>query len=98
MFNPLKNRITILVFFISVSLSFTLLYSGNPFFWDAIIQVSVPANWYYDNNFGHLFLPDQYATGHSTMVGFYLAFVWKIFGRTLVVSHFSMLPFVFGIL
>jgi len=80
-----------------IALTFTLLNSGNPFFWDSINQVSVPANWYYDNNFRYFFLPNDIASGHPTFMGMYLAIIWKIFGRSLFVSHMAMLPFIFGI-
>ena len=93
-----QNRTIKLVFYIVVSLSFTLFNSDNSFFWDSILQVSVPANWYFDHNFTQAFLPDEYATGHSTIMGFYLAVVWKVFGRSLLTSHMAMLPFVFGII
>jgi hypothetical protein len=85
----------LLLFFIA--LAFTLLNAGKPFFWDSVNQVSVPANWYFDNNFRHLFLPDEIATGHPTFVSMYLALVWKIFGRSLFYSHMAMFPFIFGI-
>lgn len=70
----------------------------NPFYWDNIVQISVPANWYYETNFKFFYLPDEIATGHPTFVGMYFALIWKIFGRSLAVCHFGMLPFVFGVL
>jgi len=83
--------------FFALSLAFTLLHSHNSFFWDSVNQVSVPANWYFDNNFRHLLLPEEIATGHQPFVGLYLAFIWKILGRNLPVSHLAMFPFIFGI-
>jgi hypothetical protein len=85
-------------FFLVVSLVFTLSNSNHFFFWDTISQVSAPANWYYDTGFRHFFVPDEIATGHPTFVPMYIAFLWKIFGKTLLVSHLGMFPFVFGIL
>jgi len=93
-----QNRTIKVVIYFLVSLSFTLFNSDNPFFWDSIVQVSIPANWYFEHNLTPAFMPDEYATGHSTIVGYYLAVVWKVFGRSLIVSHMAMLPFVFGIL
>ncbi len=43
------------------------------------------------------FLPDDINSGHIPAFGYYLALVWSIFGKTLVVSHLAMLPFVMGI-
>ncbi|MCF6212755.1 MAG: hypothetical protein L3J45_01880 [Flavobacteriaceae bacterium] len=71
---------------------------NNPFYWDNIIQLSVPANWYFETNFNFFYLPDTIATGHPTFVGMYFASLWKIFGRSLMVCHLGMLPFVFGLL
>lgn len=70
----------------------------NPFYWDNIVQTSVPANWYFETNFKYFYLPDDIATGHPTFVGMYFALLWKIFGRSLAVCHFGMFPFVFGLL
>jgi len=69
-----------------------------PFYWDNIVQLSVPANWFYEHGFGTLFLPDEISTGHPPFVGMYLALLWKVFGRSLLISHLAMLPFVFGLL
>ncbi len=92
-----KKGFRIFLFF-TVSLIFTLLNSNKFFFWDTISQISVPANWYYENNFKYFFVPDVSATGHPTFVGMYLALAWKLFGRTLFVSHVALFPFIFGIL
>lgn len=70
----------------------------NPFYWDNTIQISVPANWYYQTNFKSFYLPDSIATGHPTFVGMYFAFLWKLFGRSLAICHLGMFPFVFGLL
>jgi hypothetical protein len=70
----------------------------SPFYWDNVVQISVPANWYYQTDFRYFFLPDNIATGHPTFVGMYFAFLWKLFGRSLIVCHLGMLPFVFGLL
>ncbi len=37
-------------------------------------------------------------SGHPPTFGLYLAALWSLFGKSLVVSHFAMLPFLFGIL
>ena len=92
------KRIFKLILFTGVSLLFTLLNANKFFFWDTISQISVPANWYYDHNFRYFFVPDEFATGHPTFVGIYIAILWKIFGRSLLVSHLAMFPFILGIL
>jgi len=80
------------------SLSLIIITLKNPFYWDNIAQSSVPANWYFETNFKFFYLPDNIATGHPTFVGMYFALLWKIFGRSLAICHFGMLPFVFGVL
>ena len=75
----------------------TILVRQHPFFWDTIQLGSKHAHWYYENNFQHLLLPDEIDSGHPPAFGMYLAFVWKVFGKSLAVSHLAMLPFLLGI-
>lgn len=91
------NSIIVAILFV-LSIILILFTLKNPFYWDNIVQTSVPANWYYETNFKFFYLPDDIATGHPTFVGMYFALLWKIFGRSLTVCHFGMLPFVFGLL
>jgi hypothetical protein len=42
-------------------------------------------------------LPESIDSGHIPAFGMYLALCWKIFGKSLLISHFSMLPFLLGI-
>ncbi len=67
------------------------------FFWDNIIQLAVPANYYYDTHFSTLYLPDAITTGHQPFTGMYLALGWKIFGRSIEISHWLIWPFIFGV-
>ena len=41
-------------------------------------------------------MPDSFDPGHPPFLGFLLALSWKIFGHTLMVSHFVILPFIIG--
>jgi hypothetical protein len=81
------------VFFIAL----TFFVKDNAFFWDTLLQASKHAHFFYENNFSALILPLELDAGHPPFFGVYLAFVWKIFGKSLVVSHFAMLPWLFGI-
>lgn len=81
-----------------------LLYSSlliwaikDGFFWDSVQLGSKHAHFYFDNNLAIHFLPNEINSGHLPIFGYYLALVWKIFGKTLIVSHLAMLPFVLGI-
>lgn len=70
----------------------------NSFFWDTIQLGSKHAGFYYSQNFSSLLLPDSIDSGHIPAFGMLLALAWKVFGRSLLVSHLFMLPFVLGIL
>lgn len=69
----------------------------NGFFWDTIQLASEHGSFYYDHNFSKLLLPDWLDSGHIPGFGMYIALIWKIFGKSLAVSHLAMLPFAFGI-
>ncbi len=71
--------------------------SGNFFFWDTIQLGAKHAVFYYDSGFSEFFLPDILDSGHIPAFGMYLALVWKVFGKSLHVSHWAMVPFLFGI-
>lgn len=77
---------------------FIYFHRNNFFVFDNIVQISVPANFFYFNNFDEFYLPNQVATGHPTFVGMYFALGWKIFGRSIQVSHWILLPFIYGFL
>jgi len=70
----------------------------NGFFWDTIQLGSEHAVFFLSTGFSQLLLPDSIDSGHIPAFGFYLALMWKIFGRSLIVSHIAMLPFIAGIL
>ncbi|MEA2042312.1 MAG: hypothetical protein U9N85_07145 [Bacteroidota bacterium] len=75
----------------------TYLSSNNFFFWDTVQLGSRHAHFFYENNFSRLLLPDNIDSGHIPTFGMYLAFTWFLFGKTLFVSHFAILPFTLGI-
>jgi len=72
--------------------------SDHAFFWDTVQLASKHAHWYYDNQFAQLLLPEHINSGHPPLFGIYLALCWIIFGKSLIVSHFSILPFLLGII
>lgn len=90
----IRNRYILLTFLI-----FTLvtIYSLNiPFFWDGTFFSEIAVN-FYDKGFNNFIIPDVPDTGGFPMYSAYLAFAWKIFGKTLPVSHLSVLPLILGI-
>ena len=74
----------------------TLGVSHHPFFWDTIQLGSKHAHFFYETNFSSLLLPEEMDSGHLPAFGMYIAAAWKIFGKSLPVSHFAMLPFLLG--
>lgn len=70
----------------------------NGFFWDTIQLGSKHANYFYQNDFSHLILPNDIDSGHIPAFGMYLGLIWKLFGRDIIVSHLAMLPFMIGII
>ncbi len=73
-------------------LLFTLTRS-NALFYDTTQFAGEVPSWYYFNDFKYFLLPDYCDSGHPPGFGLYLALLWKVFGRTLEVSHGAMLPF-----
>ncbi len=74
----------------------TFLVKDHAFFFDTVQLASRHAHWYFDNNFRFFFPPESFDSGHSPFFGMLLASAWKIFGKSLWVSHFLILPFLLG--
>lgn len=70
--------------------------SQNPFFWDTILNSRI-AHWYLETGFSSVFIPESLDAGHPPFFSLYLAVGWKIFGRSLWVSHLLMLPLLLAI-
>ena len=70
---------------------------NNFFFWDTVQLGSAHANYYLSTNFTQLLLPEDIDSGHIPAFGMYVALIWKIFGKSLEISHLAMLPFAVGI-
>ncbi len=93
-----KTQNTVVLLFCFLVVCFIVFASShNSFFWDTVQLGSAHANYYYVNHFSELLLPIEIDSGHIPAFGIYIALLWEIFGRTLEVSHFGMLPFAFGI-
>ncbi len=85
--------ITIIFIFLLI-----VLYSLHlPFFGDMIYHMRV-ACYIYDNNFTVILPCESFDNGNPTLYSLYLAILWKIFGKTLFISHLAIFPFVAGII
>jgi len=87
-----------LVIFFALAFLATYLVRDHVFFWDTVQLGSKHAHFYYETGFTQLLLPPEFDSGHPPTFGLYLAMMGTIFGKTLPVSHFAMLPFLFGII
>ena len=82
----------------SLGLTALILFSQDHiFFWDTVQLGSKHATFYFDNELALKFLPNEIDSGHIPAFGYVLAVLWKIFGKTLLVSHLYILPFAIGI-
>lgn len=70
---------------------------NNAFFWDTVHYGSKQASFFWYSGFTKQLVPDDIDSGYVPTFGMALALVWKIFGRTLAVSHLAMLSFAIGI-
>jgi len=68
-----------------------------PFFWDNV-SISEYICFYNDNSFNSFIPPAITDFGAPTLNAFYLAVMCSIFGKSLVVCHLAIIPFVLGIL
>lgn len=80
------------------SVMLTVLAAHHGFFWDAVLQASVHAQWFYDTRFASPIVPEALDAGHPPLFAWALAGVWRLFGATVPVSHWAMLPLVLGTL
>ena len=85
-----------LIIFCLLAIVLTYWVKDNSFFWDTVQLGSLHAHFYFENDFKTMLLPTEMDSGHPPFFGMYLAFCWKIFGKSLAVSHFAMLPFLLG--
>jgi hypothetical protein len=76
------------------ALGLCLLVRANPFFWDTVQLGAMQGDWFFQQDFSTLLLPDQIDSGHIPAFGWYLAGLWKVFGQSLLVSHLAMVPWV----
>lgn len=84
--------------FIGLAFLGTFLAKDHIFFWDTVQLGAKHATFFYENKFKEWILPDEFDSGHIPTFGMYLAIVWMLFGKSLIVSHFAMLPILVGII
>lgn len=65
----------------------------DPFFWDTVQLASKQAHYFYQSAHNNLALETTINSGHIPAFGWYLSNIWTLFGKTLMVSHLSIFPF-----
>lgn len=95
MYLSLNKAALYFVFFFFIVLAFWT--KDIPFFWDSALYCQI-SHYYYETNFSSLIVPPNLDPAGSPMIYWmYMALVWKLFGKTLLVSHLAVLPFLIGI-
>ncbi|RTQ44983.1 hypothetical protein EJV47_26815 [Hymenobacter gummosus] len=94
---PRSHRFLLLALALG-SVLLTALARHHGFFWDAVLQASRYAQWYYQHGLQRPVLPAEFDAGHPPLFGLALAGVWRLFGPSVAVSHWAMLPLVLGTL
>ena len=82
-----------LLLFLLCAAGFTWAVGQDPFFWDTIQLASKHAHFFYGQGGNWKVLPPEIDSGHPPALGYYLAFLWGVFGKNLAVGHWGMLPF-----
>ena len=67
-------------------------------FWDNVLFASKIGNHLFENGIFNWDLPTYLDSGHPPFLATLMALGWTLFGKSLSVSHWIMLPFVFGLL
>ncbi len=84
---------------LSIIGSLILLYSSNScFFWDTISIVSRQAHFLFSNHLSSYLYPVNFDNGDPQLLQSYIALCWLIFGKSILVAHLSMIPFLIGII
>ncbi len=81
-----------MVFWILVYVILVYFSLDHIFFWDTVQLASKQAHHFYEGNMYNFLLPDAIDSGHLPFKGWMLAWVWKIMGKTLLISHLVMVP------
>lgn len=83
-----------LPFWLLVYILLVILSLDHIFFWDTVQLASKQAHHFYEGSMWQFLLPDEIDSGHLPFMGWMLAWCWKVLGKSLMVSHLMMLPWV----
>jgi hypothetical protein len=91
-------RLLLLLISALLAAGWTLLVQNDPFFWDTVQLASKHAHFFYNHHLQWAALPSGIDSGHPPLLGYYVAVCWTLLGKSLVVSHWALWPFVTGII
>jgi len=83
----LLNSYWSLVIIIPVYLLLRLLFFNTGFFWDSITIISKPATYLYENSLFNFVYNGDFDNGDPQTLQFCLATIWRIFGKSIFVTH-----------
>ena len=87
-----------LICFLALSIIVVLFSLDVGMFWDNVLHGSHRGSYLFQYGISEWgSIPLGIDNGHPPFLAIWLAAGWKIFGRSLAVSHWLMLPFVFGL-
>jgi 4-amino-4-deoxy-L-arabinose transferase-like glycosyltransferase len=69
----------------------TFLVQSHSFFWDTVMLASMQGQWFFAQGF--VPFPPDIDVGHPPLLPCVLALSWQCFGKSLAVSHWTMMPF-----
>lgn len=82
---------------LSIFLVLKIFTLNNCFFWDNTAGYSIPASYLLEHGFSHFVYPPEFVS-EPPLAHIYLAFLWLLFGKSLLVAHLSITLFSLGII
>ena len=96
LYTILAKPVNRLAFFSFLAVLLFFVSRNHLLFWDNVLFVSRMGNEIYNNGLFNWHIPQAFDPGHPPIIGFLSAFLWKIFGHKLWVTHLLMIPFTIG--
>ncbi len=94
----MKRDTLVLLFILVIQTILVWINQSNFLFWDTIQFAGKHPNHFYANGLDQgLLFPLDLDSGHPPSFGIFLCSVWKLFGKTLELTHWVMWPFLIGI-
>lgn len=93
MITGLKKSMAIYGIILLIALCISAVSANMPFFWDTVLTARM-ASFFYFEGLNAFIVPAELDNGNIPSYGLYLSLAWKIFGRSLMVSHWSFFPFI----